>query len=114
MKKRNLIIMIIASVFTLIFVLPSAWAGSPGHYRGEGVAIGVGAAVAGSVLLSNCLYSRPPTRVVYRYVGPHRHRYYYSGPRYRRHWAVRKRWTRNRHCKAWHHRHYHRYGRYMR
>lgn len=113
MKKRNLIIVVIASVFTLIFVLPSAWADSHGQYRGDGVVIGAGAAVAGSASLNNYLYSRPPTRVVCRYAGPHRHRYY-SGPRYRRYWAMRNRWARNHHYRPWHHRHYHPYGRTVR
>ncbi|MGA7144991.1 MAG: hypothetical protein WBY47_10850 [Desulfobacterales bacterium] len=111
MKKRNLIIIMIASIFTLIFVLPSAWAGNPRHRQWEGVAIGVGTAVAGSVLLNNYLYSHPPTRVVYRYTSPHRQRYYYSGPRHRRHWEVRKRWVRHRPCRVWLPRRYHHFGR---
>jgi hypothetical protein len=110
MKKRNLIIIITASVFTLIFVLPSAWAGSPQQYRWEGVAIGVGAAIVGSVLLNNCLYAHPPTRVVYRYVSPLPHRYY-PPSRYRRHWDVGKSWVPNRRPRAWNPGHYNHHGR---
>ena len=111
MKKKNLIIMIIASVFMLIFMLPSAWAGSPRQYRWEGVAIGLGAAVVGSALLNNRLYAYPPTRVAYRYAGPYHRRYYYSPRWHGRHWEARKRWVRNRPCRVWHSRHYHHYGR---
>jgi hypothetical protein len=111
MKKRNLIIIIIASLFSLIFILPSAWAGSPRQYRWKGAAIGVGAAIAGSVLLNNCLYAHPPTRVEYRYMNLHRHRYYYFPPRHQRLWEVRKRWVRNRSRRVWNAGHYHHYGR---
>jgi hypothetical protein len=111
MKKRDLIIIIVASVFTLIFVLPSAWAGSPQQYRWEGVAIGVGAAIVGSVLLNNCLYAHPPARVAYRYASPPHYRYYYPLPRHRRNWVVGKRWIPNRSPGAWSHGHYYRHGR---
>ena len=112
MKKKNLIIIIIASVFMLIFVQPSAWAESPRQYRWDGAAIGVGAVMAGSVLLNNCLYARPPARVSYWYVRPSHHRYY-PPLRHLRYWEIQNRRARNRGCKAWHHGHYHHYRRWV-
>ncbi|MEJ2658964.1 MAG: hypothetical protein P8012_17545 [Desulfobacterales bacterium] len=110
MKKKKYIIMIIATVFTVSFVVSSAWAGSPQQYRWEGVAIGVGAVIVGSALLNNCLYAHPPVRVVYRHVERPRHGFY-SPSRYRAHWSVEKRWGPNRSRRVWNPGHYNRRGR---
>lgn len=106
MKKKTLIIIGFATIFTLSVTLTSAWAGSPQQYRWEGVAIGVGAAILGSALLYDHAYAPPPVRVVYRHPYPPprvyyppprvidrrpcppRHKYY-SQPRNHQHWKYR-------------------------
>jgi len=52
MKKIMVFIMIAA--VSISFSVQSAFAGSKQHYRWEGVAIGVGAAILGHALLNSC------------------------------------------------------------
>ncbi|HUV76886.1 MAG TPA: hypothetical protein VMW06_02400 [Desulfobacterales bacterium] len=91
MKKKNLIMVLLAMVFTLSFISPSVWAGSPQQYRWEGVAIGVGAAVLGGALINACIYPCPSPRAVYRYPCPPRYGYYHPPRHHRGHWKAGKR-----------------------
>jgi len=92
MKKKNLIIVFLAMGFTLSFISPSAWAGSPQQYRWEGIAIGVGAAILGGALVNACIYPCPAPRAVSRYPFSPRYGYYYPPRHHGEHWKARKRW----------------------
>jgi hypothetical protein len=105
MKKKNLTIVLLAMVFTLLFISPSAWAGSPQQYRWEGVAIGAGAVILGGALINACIYPCPAPRVVYRHPCPSRYGYYQPPRHHRGHWKARKRW-RPQHYKETRHRGY--------
>ncbi len=122
MKKRNLIIVLLAMVFTLSFISTSAWAGSPQQYRWEGVVIGVGAAILGGALINGCIYPCPaprvayrypcpPPRVAYRYPCPPRYGYYHPPRHHRGHWKAKKRWRRHHYKETRHQGYYHGYGR---
>jgi len=105
MKKKNLTIVLLAMVFTLLFISPSAWAGSPQQYRWEGAAIGAGAVILGGALINACIYPCPAPRVVYRQPCPPRYGYYQPPRHHRGHWKARKRW-RPQHYKETRHRGY--------
>jgi len=111
MKKRNLIIVLLAMVFTLSFISTSVWAGSPQQYRWEGVAIGVGAAVLGGALINGCINPCPPPRVAYRYPCPPRYGYHHPPRHHRRHWKARKRWRPHHYKETRRQGRYHGYGR---
>jgi hypothetical protein len=105
MKIKNLIIILLTMVFSLSLIAPSVWAGSTQRHRWEGVAIGLGAAIVGSALLSNRVYSYPAPTVVYRHPGPPRHGYY-PPPRRRGHWEFRKVWVPPTYEEVWNPGHY--------
>ena len=78
--------LVAASVITVSIFLTNtpAWSGSKQQYRWEGVAIGIGAAIAGSAIIhhSSAWHPHPSTTVVYayRHRGYHPHAYRLSGP----------------------------------
>ena len=111
MKNKTITIIFLTILLCFFLVIPSSWAGSKERHRWEGVAIGLGAAVVGSVLLNN--YSSPPKRHVhiYHYSPPHRHdrwkshcRHHYGHKkphRHHTHWHGRPRHS-YRHHAHWH------------
>ncbi len=113
MKKKNLFILLITIMLCVSFLVPSAWAGSKQRYRWEGVAIGIGAAILGSALLSNLHH--PPARL------PHQPRpclvpvFPCPPPPYRveisptGHWEMIKRWVPPRYERIWVEGYYDRY-----
>jgi hypothetical protein len=111
MKMKNLIIVLLAMVFTLSFISTSAWAGSPQQYRWEGVAIGVGAAILGGALVNGCIYPYPAPRVAYRYQYPPRYGYYHPQRHHRGHWKAKKKWRRHHYKEKRHQDYYHGYAR---
>ena len=111
MKKKNLIIVLLAMGFTLSFILPSVWAGSPRQYRWEGIAIGVGAAILGGALINGCIYPCPAPRAVYRYPCPPRYGYYHPPRHHGEHWKASKIWRSHPYRETRHHGHYQGHGR---
>jgi hypothetical protein len=91
MKTRNRLIGTAAAVIIICLIYSSAWAGAKQQHRCEGVAIGVGAAIAvGTLIHHRDAYHQPPVPVRYAhgYRGHHRHglrHYGYGHPRYRSH-----------------------------
>jgi hypothetical protein len=91
MKTKNGLI-ITATVLSISLAGASAWAGSKQQHRWEGVAIGVGAAIAVSALIHHHdPYHQPPVPVRYAhgYRGHYRHgirHHGYGYPRYRGHY----------------------------
>lgn len=65
MKKNKVLTVMLATILCFSFVATSAWAGSEQRYRWEGIAIGLGAAIVGNVLLNGCYYQPPPAPVCY-------------------------------------------------
>ncbi len=96
MKKKTLFILSVAIVLAWIVTAPPVQAGSPQQYRWQGVAIGVGASVIGSMLYH---HARPPRH----YVRPA------CPPRYSRgHWEWRRTWVPPAYAKTWNPGHYNR------
>ncbi len=90
MNKKSFLVFVFIALFTVSLLSAPAQAGSAQRYRWEGVAIGIGAAILGSVLLH---HNRQDA-----YYGRHRHgsEYgsYHPRQRYRSgHWDVRKEWV---------------------
>ncbi len=122
----------IAALISIVFIalsVPSATAGSKQRHRWEGVAIGVGATILGSAIISSHHY---PNRVcrerVYHRRRPVREVYYYPAPTYsvpvytapppvqyspppsqrpsRGHWQVREVWISPVYEKVWNQAHF--------
>lgn len=103
---------LLAMVFTMSLISPSAWAGNPQEYRWEGVAIGAGAAILGGALIHACIYPCPTPRVAYRYPCLPRYGYYHPPPRHHRgHWKAQKRWRSHHYKRTRHHGDYPGHGR---
>ena len=70
MKMRNGLIITVTAVVILCLSSTSIWAGSKQHYRWEGIAIGVGAAMVGSALINHHTYGYyggPPVALSFNY-----------------------------------------------
>ncbi len=76
MKNKKLSMVMLTTVLCLSLMVTSAWAGSKQHYRWEGVAIGVGAAILGNALFNTCYHAQPGPAPVYYSAPP----VYYSPP----------------------------------
>lgn len=108
MKAKKLLIIVLATVFLFSFLSSPVWARSPQHYRWEGVAIGVGAAILGSALLNN-MYSHPYAyqERAYNYSPP-------PPPRRSGHWEMRKIWVQPTKKRVWNPAHYNHNGKWVR
>ncbi len=76
MKMTKKLIIAVAAILSLGLMSTSAWAGSKQQHRWEGVAIGVGAAIVGSALISHHAYgyhSGPPVTFSFNYRENHRY-----------------------------------------
>ncbi len=86
MKKNSISIFLVISILCFFISLNSAWAGHRyhhgHHYRWEGFAIGLGAAIIGSAII-NHLYYPLVDYPGYGYAPP---------PRYYGHWEIRRTW----------------------
>lgn len=108
MKTKNLLIVVLTAVFLVSFLSAPAWARSPQHYRWEGVAIGVGAAILGSALLNNMYcqpYSSPQPAHAYTPPPP---------PRISGHWEMRSVWVPATEKRVWNPAHYAHNGKWVR
>ena len=94
MKKIFIIAMV--SIFSLTVFINPVFAGSKQHYRWEGFAIGVSAAILGSALINSC----QPDRVT---VVKHETYYYPAPPRHCEH---RRIWVPPVYDKVWNPGHY--------
>jgi hypothetical protein len=107
MKTKKLLILVLATVFLFSFLSSPVWARSPQHYRWEGVAIGIGAAILGSALLNNMnTHASSYPEPAYTYSPPPPQR---SG-----HWEMRSVWVPATKKRVWNPAHYARNGKWIR
>lgn len=96
MKKRLLLIILVTAL-SLTLTTNSTWAGNTRHNRMKGIAIGLGAAIIGSIILSDIKQKD------YRYqeicsVKP-RHN---KGSKYRNgYWGIKKKWVPPTYKRVW-------------
>ncbi len=105
---KKLFISMLSAVFFLSMLATPGFAGDKQHYRWQGVAIGVGAAILGHAILENCRDQSPPERV--RVVERSHYRADCSPRHDRGHWEVRRIWVEPACEKVWNPAHYDRYG----
>ncbi len=104
MKKITIILMIL--VFGLSIAAQPAFAGSKQHYRWQGVAIGIGAAILGHAIVNSYNESPACKKVtVYNHPGPVPHRHGY--------WEIRSVWVEPKYIKIWNPGHYNHHGVWM-
>jgi hypothetical protein len=96
---KKLILLLTAMIFSMTLFTNPVLAGSKQHYRWEGVAIGLGAAILGSSLINN--YSPEHVTVV-------EHRTYYQPdpPHYKRYCEPQRVWVPPVYDKVWNPGHY--------
>lgn len=120
MKKRSLLSLLFVLAFTSTIMIPSAHAGNVQRHRWEGIAIGLGAVILGSVLskshqLSNAQsfdwhtpdYDNGPSRHYKR-----RHHHHRDDP-LRGHWEMREEWLPPTYKRVWNPGHYSRHGKWL-
>jgi hypothetical protein len=110
-KKKYMTISLIA-FFTLFVFSAPALAGSPRQHRLEGVAIGVGAVILGSAIVTalNQSHNAPvPQQASVEY----HHHYKRPKPRPAGHWEMRKDWVPPTYKKVWNPGHYNRHGHWV-
>jgi len=106
MAMKKIMVFIMIAAVSISFSVQSAFAGSKQHYRWEGVAIGVGAAILGHALLNSCNDRYPCEEVrVYHRPCPPPHRYGY--------WETRSVWVEPDCRKVWNPGHYDCHGRWF-
>lgn len=107
MKKRSISLVILVFALSAAMIAGPAWAGSAQHNRWKGVAIGVGAAILGSVIYQHHKQSSPrkidpcPDSVHHRFPPAHHTR---------GHWVVKKEWIPPTYKEVWNPGHYDRRG----
>ncbi|MEA3487024.1 MAG: hypothetical protein U9R20_05140 [Thermodesulfobacteriota bacterium] len=101
-KKAGVMIVVVVMLISLVS-LP-AWARSAQHYRWEGVAIGIGAAIIGSAILDSCCHPR---------YGAYAYNYPPPPPRRHGHWTHKKTWVAPTYKNAWNPAHYNRRGEWV-
>ena len=106
---KKLIILLTAMIFFLTFFTNPVFAGSKQHYRWEGVAIGLGAAILGSALINSSQSSYEPERVT---IVEHKTYYRPDPPRYQRYCEPRRVWVPPVYDRVWNPGHYE-YGRFV-
>jgi hypothetical protein len=111
MKNKKLIAAALIMLFAFTVSVPSAWAGSPQKYRWEGVAIGVGAAILGKVLLDHHQSYRPEARPAPRPTVVQHHYYRPAPPA--GHWETRREWMPPAYENLWNPGHYDRRGHWI-
>lgn len=111
MGKRSFVLSALIFSLCLVFTVNSAMAGSKQHERWKGVAIGVGAAILGSVILnSQKQQSCEPARVYDRPVIQHRKGPAQKGPG---RWEIKREWVPASFKKVWNPGHYDSRGRWV-
>jgi len=105
MKTKTVITVSLLAVFVSFTAIPSsAWAGSPRSHRMEGVAIGIGAAIIGTALISAYQHANQPAEV---------HYYYHpEPPAPAGYWETQQEWVPPEYRKQWNPGHYDRRGRW--
>ena len=98
-------VMVVVVVLLISLVSSPAWARSAQHYRWEGVAIGIGAAIIGGAILDSCCHPRYGAAYAYSYPPP--------PPRRHGHWAYEKIWVPPTYKSAWNPAHYNRRGEWI-
>jgi len=91
MKMKKIVLSAITVIIAGSFITTSAWAGSRQRHRWEGVAIGVGAAIVGSAIVTSVTHGShvaPPVSVSVNYVEyeqpPAHSRHHYQTHRHNR------------------------------
>ena len=112
MKKRSFLIVLTAVLVSVCIGAGPAWAGNVQRNRWEGLAIGIGAAVLGGILLNHYQSSRQPPDVS-DHSTVYRERKYRRPERPSGHWETRKVWVPPRYKKVWNPGHYSRKGRWV-
>jgi len=108
MKKRSLLI-ILATTLSLTLIGNSVWAGSAQRNRMKGIAIGLGAAIIGSAILTHHKEHtyRPQEQRHDKSPRHNRHKQLNKYSKYRRgNWEVKKGWIPPRYKEVWNPGHY--------
>ena len=110
MKIRSLTHIVLGSALILTLTANSAFAGGRHKERWEGIAIGLGAAILGSAILSSNNHSsdRVPERCPLPAPVYKRHNTHHKG-----YWEVRAEWIPPIHKKVWNPGHYNRKGKWI-
>ena len=106
---KKIFISLLVAVCLVAFITVPAFAGDKQRHRWEGVAIGVGAAILGHALLSNCVDPSPARVTVI-----HKNRHHRVCPPARYHhkerWEVHRVWVPPVCERVWNPGHYNRHG----
>jgi len=110
MNAKKVSIVLLLTMLCCSLVVPSARAGNVQRNRWEGVAIGLGAAILGNVLMNHHRYSHPSQTAVYHHRRPKAHRAYRPPrpPRHGGYWEMRKIWVPPTYKRVWNPAHYNR------
>lgn len=108
MKNKQILTIAFITIFSIVVLVPSSWAGSPQSHRWEGVAIGIGAAIIGKALFDQHRQAAVAQPVVVEY------RHTPAPPEPSGYWETRKEWVPAQYEKVWNPGHYTRHGRWVR
>lgn len=108
---KKILIILFALIFTISLSTTSAFAGSKQRHRWEGVAIGLGAAILGNMIIHNSRDYSPRERMAP--IGPNVYARPCPPPYRRGHWEISKVWVPPVYKRVWNPAHYNVHNRWV-